>query len=526
MTQIAPDSARRSRRDPEPEPFIDLDPTSPPGGRRQRGRHATPEGQGFGWVVGWTIIGTMFPGTGLVAAGRRVVGFLVIGAEVLLLAATVTFVLYGDPMAQAQSLLTSTNNLIWVAAAIGVIALVWALIVLGTHSALRRSATLSGTQKIMAAALVTALIAVGVMPAAKGASYALLTRDAVNTVLGSSTPVSSDARRPTAGPAADPWAGIPRVNVLFLGSDAGADRIGIRPDTMIVASINTRTGDTVLLSLPRSLQHVPFPPGSPQAAAYPNGYYCVDASGVPQCLLNAMWTFGKEHANTYYKGDPHPGLTATVQAAEQVTGLKIDNFVMLNLQGFQAFVDAIGGVTVTIHERLPVGGNKENPHPSSWLLPGRRHLNGYFALWFARSRFTTDDYDRMRRQRCVIGAVVQQADPVQAALNFDKIANAAKNNITTDITKQELNAWVTLALRVKKAHVRSLPFTTAVINTVDPNYSKIHRLVQQALTAPVEVTPTPTLSATPSPGSSKTHPKPSPSPVFDPSAAQDIKTVC
>ena len=59
--------------------------------------------------------------------------------------------------------------------------------------------------------------------------------------------------------AEDPWADVPRVNALLIGSDAGADRTGVRTDSMMVASINTRTGDTVLIGVPRNLQRVPFP---------------------------------------------------------------------------------------------------------------------------------------------------------------------------------------------------------------------------------------------------------------------------
>ena len=161
--------------------------------------------------------------------------------------------------------------------------------------------------------------------------------------------------------------------MLLVGSDAGADREGIRPDTMIVASIDTKTGDTVLFSLPRNLQRVPFPPGSPAAADYPQGFYCINpANGVnTDCLLNGIWTFAENHAGDYYKGVKNPGLTATMQAAEQVTGLRINNYVMIDLKGFQEFVDAIGGVTIDVKQRLPIGGNVENPGATiGWIEPG------------------------------------------------------------------------------------------------------------------------------------------------------------
>jgi LCP family protein required for cell wall assembly len=225
----------------------------------------------------------------------------------------------------------------------------------------------------------------------------------------------------------------------------------------------------------------------------------------------------------------NPGLTATVQAVEQVLGLQIDDYLLVNLKGFITFVDAIGGVHLNITERLPIGGSVEDPRPVyGWIEKGRNQLlDGWHALWYARSRWSTNDFDRMKRQRCVIAAVTRQADPKSVALNFDKIAGAAKDNISTDISVQDLNAWVTLALRIKQAHVRSLPLTDSVINTVDPDIPKIHRLVRRALQTPDTTAPTataePTPSATPS-GSSK--PKPSPSATEQGGQAVDVNQVC
>jgi anionic cell wall polymer biosynthesis LytR-Cps2A-Psr (LCP) family protein len=199
---------------------------------------------------------------------------------------------------------------------------------------------------------------------------------------------------------------------------------------------------------------------------------------------------------------------------------------MLNLRGFEQFVDAIGGITVNVAERLPIGGNSENRVATGWIAPGKnRHLDGYHALWYARSRWSTSDYDRMRRQRCVIGAVVGQADPVAVALNFDKIARAAKDNISTDIPLTDIDAWVTLTLRIKKAHVRSLAFTDAVINTSDPNFPKIRQLVRTALEAPA-AGPTSPPSPTPTRTGKQRTPRPSASPSGDQTQAQDVNAVC
>ena len=64
-------------------------------------------------------------------------------------------------------------------------------------------------------------------------------------------------------PSVDPWAKKPRLNLLLLGGDAGKGRTGTRTDTVIVASIDTKTGDTTLVSLPRNTGRMPFPADSP-----------------------------------------------------------------------------------------------------------------------------------------------------------------------------------------------------------------------------------------------------------------------
>ena len=84
-----------------------------------------------------------------------------------------------------------------------------------------------------------------------------------------------------------------RYNVLLLGADSAADREGLRPDSINVASIDAATGRTVLFGLPRNLQKVRFPESSPLRDLYPDGYVCEDGA----CMLNGIWTLGEEHAD-------------------------------------------------------------------------------------------------------------------------------------------------------------------------------------------------------------------------------------
>jgi LCP family protein required for cell wall assembly len=484
----------------------------------RRGSHATEYGQGFGWVLLWTIIGALIPGSGLIAAGRRRAGGVVLFVLAVGITAFAGLILMGNPLKSGLSVAFNPRALLIVAAVVALIGLSWALVILATNLQLSRDAALSTGQRAFSGLVVLALIGGVALPTYKIGDAALIARGVVT-----SKSIFGGENENGSGPNVqkrDPWADKPRMNVLLIGSDAGASRVGVRPDTMILASIDTKSGNTVLFSLPRSLQKAPFAPGSPGAKAWPNGYDCGDT-----CLINAIWTWALGAPGyAHYK---NPGLAATRDAVQGVTGLKVDNYVMLNLNGFKDFVDAIGKITVNVNERLPIGGNSSNRVAlGGWIEKGKnKKLDGYHALWFARSRWSTDDYSRMQRQRCVIGAVVKKADPATLALNFAGIAKALKKNLSTGIAPSQIDAWVELSQRVKGASVTSLPFTNKVISTVNPDIPAVHELVKKALATSVR--PKSAASARPSSSASPSG-KPTRKPAKDesPEKAQDLATVC
>ena len=272
MTQVAPQRPRRERRHPGhaahaahsrpaapvlPQPAAPRDP-------RLRGRHATGYDQGFGGVVAWTVIGSILPGAGLIAAGRRRAGWFLLLLTALLGAAVVGFAVLGDAKSTALSVAFDVNDLMQVALALCGAALLWAGVVLASHASLRRFTVMTAWQRLLSTVLVTSIIAGGGLVAAKAASMSLIQRGVLQDVTANGTQVNNGGK-PRSGQA-DPWANTPRVNVLLIGSDAGADRTGVRTDSVILASIDTHTGDAVLFGIPRNLQRVPFPEGTPMAS--------------------------------------------------------------------------------------------------------------------------------------------------------------------------------------------------------------------------------------------------------------------
>jgi polyisoprenyl-teichoic acid--peptidoglycan teichoic acid transferase len=264
-----------------------------------------------------------------------------------------------------------------------------------------------------------------------------------------------------------------RFNVLLLGGDSGADRWGLRPDSLSVASIDAETGKTVLFGLPRNMLNFPFAKGSIMAEQFPDGYDCGG-----QCELNSLATWAADHKGLL-KGYANPGVEATKEAVEGITGLKINYYAMVNLQGFQKLVNAVGGVTLNVRDRIPIGGI--GAPISGYIEPGKRKLNGFQTLWFARSRVAADDYSRMARQKCVMNAMLHQLSPQTVVLKFEKIAKASEALITTDIPKSEVDRFMQLALKARSAPIRTVSFVPPMINTGRPDIALIQKTVGKAI---------------------------------------------
>ena len=109
----------------------------------------------------------------------------------------------------------------------------------------------------------------------------------------------------------------------------GSDRWGLRPDSLSVASIDAETGETVLFGLPRNMLNFPFAEGSIMDEQFPDGYDCGG-----ECELNSLSTWA-ETTRSLFKGFANPGVEATKEGVEGITGLKINYYAMVNLQGFQ-----------------------------------------------------------------------------------------------------------------------------------------------------------------------------------------------
>ncbi|MFL6004143.1 MAG: LCP family protein [Nocardioides sp.] len=263
-----------------------------------------------------------------------------------------------------------------------------------------------------------------------------------------------------------------RYNVLLLGGDSGAGRWGLRPDSLTLASIDAETGRTVLISLPRNMAQFPFADGSVMDEQFPHGFNC------DGCYLNAVSTWAQDHTDLFGNSD-NPGIDATIMGVEGITGLKVNYWAMVNLQGFKHLVDAVGGVTLNVRSPIPVGGLGSDV--TGYIQPGVRRLDGHDTLWFARSREGSDDYSRMARQKCVMDAMLQQISPQSALSNFQSIAQASSEMISTDIPSSEVDRFIDLAMKARDQRVASLSLVPPMINTGDPDIDLVQEKVAAAI---------------------------------------------
>jgi LCP family protein required for cell wall assembly len=477
-------------------------------GRRERRRAE----RSFGAALGLTVLGAVVPGTALLAAGRRILGSITLFLFLVLVGGGVWLATGGRRTAVRAAV--DTDSLLWVVGGIAVVALLWIVVVVAGYRMLLPSRA-GRAQHVLGAAVVLLLVATVAAPAVVVSRLAFTQRDLIAGVF------DDNGKSATVVNTSDPFGDKERVDVLLLGGDGGEGRDGVRTDTVIVASIDTATGDTTLFSLPRNLENLPFPANSPLHAAYPDGFQDGSES---ESLLNAVYRNGPAQHPDILGPTDNPGADFLKLGVGEALGLTIDYYVLVNLDGFSRLVDALGGITVNVNYYVPVGGEPSiGTLPDDYIAPGpNRHMDGATALAFARGRFGLTDYDRMARQRCTIDAIIQAADPVTLLQQYQELAATTQDIVSTDIPRYALDDFVDLAFLVKDATTRSVVFDAELIDPAYPDYDQMRQIVQDAVApAAGPADDAPTTSAPDQPGTTDAAARSTPA---DPAA--DVGDAC
>lgn len=443
-------------------------PPPPEGGHRPAAGR-----RGLAATLGLTLVNAVLPGTAFLAAGRRRLGAIVLGAFLLLLGAAAWLATEGQRVAARVAV--DATALTWAVGGLAVLGLLWIAVVVGGYRALLPPGTPRGG-RVLGGVLVAALVAGVAYPVVTLGQVTLAQRGLIDGLF-------ADRESATVDRSADPFGDQERINVLLLGGDGGAGREGVRTDTVIVASIDTDTGDTTLFSLPRNLEDLPFPADSPLRAAYPDGF---DAGSESESLLNAVYRNGPAAHPDILGPTADAGADFLKLGVGEALGLDIHYFVLVNLDGFSRLVDALGGITVNVNYWVPINGNPGTGElPDDYIEPGpAQPMDGRRALDFARGRFGLTDYDRMARQRCTINAIIAAADPMTLLEHYQELAATTQDIVRTDIPRSALDDFVDLAFLVKDAEVRSVVFDDSVIDPAYPDYDRIRAIVAEALDPP------------------------------------------
>ncbi|NUR86951.1 MAG: LytR family transcriptional regulator, partial [Nonomuraea sp.] len=247
--------------------------------------------RGAASAIGWTLLSILVPGAAHLRAGHRVVGF---GLLALFLG---TAALASGLVAASGGLAVLTQSS-WTKAvagwAIGV-GVAWALLVVISYVTLRPRRMLLWSDAV-------ALVLVGAV-----LSPFVLASQAVSEVDNTLGDVFTAPEEPAPIDHADPWAGRTRINILLLGGDGASTRAGesIRTDSINVASIDVKTGDTVMFALPRELENTPFPQGSVMRRLFPppKNFYMEGPERGNSDLLNSVWEYADTHPE-YFRNSP------------------------------------------------------------------------------------------------------------------------------------------------------------------------------------------------------------------------------
>ncbi|MDR5700363.1 LCP family glycopolymer transferase [Agromyces aerolatus] len=428
------------------------------------------------WLV---VLNFLIPGAPQVLAGNRRLGRFGLGATLTLWAlavvALVVWLLWPTVLLSAFS---QSWSLWIVAALLAFYAVLWVVLTFDTLRLVRLVKT-APTARGWIAGLTTVVMIALSGTAAYGAYIATTASGFLASVF-------------VAGPSEPPIDG--RYNILLLGGDAGPDRDGLRPDSIRVVSIDAETGQAVTIGLPRNMEDVPFDDTSPLRAVYPEGYGAIDGCEVDVCLLNSIYTEVELKSPEMYPDavaeGSEPGIEGMRDAAEGITGLQIQYYVLIDMAGFQQLIDALGGVTVNVPEDVPIHADETFTTVAEWIPAGEQHMDGYHALWYARSRHGTSDYDRMARQLQIQEAVLAQFNAANVLTKFQEIAAAGSQVVKTDVPQSMLGYFVDLAGKTKELPIIDVPLTPDNgFDPEDPDYAYALGLVQQAVAPPPTAEP-------------------------------------
>ena len=262
-----------------------------------------------------------------------------------------------------------------------------------------------------------------------------------------------------------------RLNILLLGYGGPGHDGPYLTDSLMLVSIQPATRQAMMISLPRDLW-VKIP--------------ALPRNGFMWGKLNSAYAIGTDHADypnvrSDWKTETGGGDLAAATVS-QITGQPIDYWVGVDFKAFRDVVDALGGIRVNVPAALddpyfPAGETTGMMHIH--FNAGLQQMNGEQALEYARSRETTSDFDRSRRQQLIMLSVRQRVFSLNAVPKVFSVLSALQDNVRTNMRPQDIRQLATLAGQIKEADIHRIAVDTT--NFLRSGYSRDGQYILQPL---------------------------------------------
>lgn len=229
------------------------------------------------------------------------------------------------------------------------------------------------------------------------------------------------------------------INFLLLGSDTTNPENSGRTDVMMIVSVNRTAGTVALLSIPRDL-YVYIP-------------------GREMYRINSAYGYGEQETKD-------GGVTLLKEVIRYNLGFEIDYYARVDFNGFKNIVDALGGVDISVDCAIQdwrlIEPDLDPMIEENWeqfTLPvGVHHMDGNLALWYVRSRRTSSDFDRGRRQQDMLRAIWRHVRDIGLLDQLPDIWQQVTEIVKTDVTLADMLSLAPMALSMDTSRIASFTF--------------------------------------------------------------------
>lgn len=230
-----------------------------------------------------------------------------------------------------------------------------------------------------------------------------------------------------------------RINILLLGI-AGKGKPGQNlTDTIVVLSINTKTNQVAMLSIPRDL-FVEIPDA---------GYWT---------KINTVYQYGISSSK-----NENEQINPLIETVNKITSLDMHYYVVLNFDGFKKIIDSLGGINIISEKDFydPSYPGPNYSYETFELKKGFHQMDGETALKYARERHNDQegDFGRAKRQQQVMQAFKNKFFSVGTLVNvfaLNNLLNALGENIRTNIDTEEMGSFLELSKKVDTQNVNNM----------------------------------------------------------------------